>query len=224
MITILSDISVAIILLLPLIIARLRIINLKDFAYSEGLARFSGGLIFLNFFLIKFSIDFGNTFWMVLFWQFLLIYPICGGAIYYISLIEKGQNSQQIFYIGLKRKQKIILALIIVTSFLTIIFEINENNQRVLDTHNQFINGLVDSENPMETLVYNTITPNTLLEILPNIQDIKEGEVTVSSLPWRSTIKVTTKKVNEVFTREFTYVRFYREWILDGIYNSSGSY
>lgn len=210
--------------MLPLIVVRVLINNRKNFVYSSGLGKFCTVMLFLDFTLIKMSIDISNDFWYMMFWQFLMVYPICFVSIYYLLKNENSEKTSKKSYVFLDGKQRIIIGIMTILSFSFIVTGINESNKKVYDTHNQLINDLLKSDNPTETLIYNSITPSTMLDILPHLEDIKEGEVEVLSLPWKSTVKVRTNKETGQFTREFTYVRFYRDWKLDGIYRRTGHY
>lgn len=221
MIALLSDISFIIILLIPVIIVYMLFTNKKEFPYSNVLNNLSFIILILNFTLLKTSIQFGD-FSLAFFWQFLIIYPLCIAALYYLSQTSKKGDSSRIIAIDLSRRQKIILGFIIVLCISTMIFGMNESKERVLQNYNQLIDELMESENPLETLVYNTITPSSLVGILPDLKEIKDGDIEVVSLPWKSTVKVTTYEENGQYTREFTYVRNYREWKLDGIFRSEG--
>lgn len=221
LIPILSDIALAILLMLPLIIVRVLLSNNKNIVHSSKLAQFCSAIIILNFLLIKISIDMGE-FLLTLFWQFLIIYQISVGVIYYL-LHHNREDSSKSLLAAFKRKQQYTLGLIIILCLTILVIGIKDSNQKVLDTHNQLILDLLESDHAMETLVIHTITPSTMLEILPVLHEIKEGEIVVLSLPWKSTVKVTTDTNNGGFnTREFTYVRWYREWKLDGMYRTSG--
>ncbi|WP_416150071.1 hypothetical protein ACM26V_03465 [Salipaludibacillus sp. HK11] len=206
--------------MLPIIIVRVLLSNNKG-NVSNDLVNFCTGIVLLNFLLIKTSINFGE-FSFTLFWQFLIIYPISFAAIYYLLKINKTEVTYKSLVTAFKRKQQYALGLIAMLCFSILIIGINETNHKVLDKHNQLMIDLLESENAIETLVNNSITPSTMLDILPFIHEMKDSEIEVLSLPWKSTVKVTTNKNNvEYTTKEFTYVRFYQEWQLDGIYKTS---
>ncbi|WP_418200101.1 hypothetical protein [Alkalihalobacterium sp. APHAB7] len=67
-------------------------------------------------------------------------------------------------------------------------------------------------------LIYHSISPETLVRVLSSIQDMKKGEVTVTSLPWKSTVQVSYESSNETGVRTFTYGRFNEGWKLDGMF------
>lgn len=53
------------------------------------------------------------------------------------------------------------------------------------------MNEVSESDDPMIYLIYHSISPETLVRVLPSIQEMKKGEVTVTSLPWKSTVQVS---------------------------------
>ncbi|WP_312506704.1 hypothetical protein [Lysinibacillus sp.] len=66
-------------------------------------------------------------------------------------------------------------------------------------------------------LINNTNAPSTLLDVADHIAEVRKGQVYASTLPWRS--KVVVHQDN--WQKEFTYVRFYNGWRLDGLYQES---
>lgn len=97
---------------------------------------------------------------------------------------------------------------------------LNLNRQTVPELHNQLIQELIESENKYEYLMFHSNHPRTLL-ILEDLDEIKDGDLEVTTLPWKTVVKVSYEKSNERVTQEFTYVRFHNSWKLDGIYDSS---
>lgn len=224
LIQILSDTSLAILLLLPVITVYFLIKDMKKFSDQNGLLKLCSVIMLFNFMLIKISIDFG-IFYITLFWQFFIMYPISIGFISYILKSNNNEVGTMIFLTTFFRKQKYVFVSLIAACFIILAIGINDSNQKVLDAHNQLMEDLVESENQMETLIFRVKDPGTMLDALPFLQEIKDGEVQVLSLPWKSTVKVTINRDDNYYTtREFTYVRFYREWQLDGEYKSSGDY
>lgn len=200
--------------------------NLEGYYYSKGLKNLSFSLWIINFLLIFQMLNYGDLFWVVMFWQILLILPICIGIYYLISKLNKGEKDLKSLDINLKRYQFIFLSTICIICFPLIGWSINENNQIVAKVHEQLMNELAQITDPTQLLINKTNTPSTLLEILRDIDEIKDGEVKVTTLPWKSTVQVITitNDSKGTITREFTYVRFNKEWRLDGMYRKSISF
>ena len=218
----LIDSALAFLLSLPLLVVYLRISNVKE--HSSKVLSWNGPLWLLNFILIQSIIADGELVWVILLFQFFLILPISIVSYIYLSNLEEAEHQSNYFKMGLKKKQFMTLGVLSILSCLLIGWSIDYNNQKVADTHTKLMNELANSDNPTELLIYETFSPETLLDILPSIDEVKDGEVDVRSSPWKSTVTVVTDNAQETIERHFTYVRFENEWKLDGSYSSSVHY
>lgn len=90
-------------------------------------------------------------------------------------------------------------------------------NQQVIAFHQQVMQELEASPDRQLYLINNTIAPSTLLDVADHIAEVRKGQVYASTLPWQS--KVVVHQDN--WQKEFTYVRFYDGWRLDGLYQES---
>ncbi|MCD8501381.1 MAG: hypothetical protein LRY71_06415 [Bacillaceae bacterium] len=149
------------------------------------------------------------------FLQFLIIYPACIAFFVYFIKDDKQKGRPVI-----ARKHLILVVSLVIICFVVMISTLNLNRQTVPELHNQLIQELIESENKYEYLMFHSNHPRTLL-ILEDLDEIKDGDLEVTTLPWKTVVKVSYEKSNERVTQEFTYVRFHNSWKLDGIYDSS---
>ncbi|WP_216827432.1 hypothetical protein [Alkalihalobacterium elongatum] len=209
-----SDISLALLVSLPLLLLFFKFNNL---AYDQKIKRLAFPFWFANLIFVQHMLNNGDTFWIVLSFQLIFIYPI---SVFVFLVISEGKTDglSKSFTLGLKRRQLIVSIVISVLSLIGIGWGMVESNQKVTDLHNQIMNELAESDEPEIYLIYHTSSPETLLSILPILEEVKGGEVRVTSLPWRSTVQVIYETDIETWKRSFTYVRFNDGWKLDGMY------
>ena len=153
------------------------------------------------------------AFWVVLFWQFLFLWPISLAT--YIHLYNK--EKKWACYIGLKKKHVVIVATLMVLFGSSLVYSLYQANQQVIVFHQQVMLELEDSSDRQLYLIHNTIAPSTLLDVADDIAGVRSGQVYAATFPWRS--KVIVHQDN--WQKEFTYVRFNEGWKLDGIYRKS---
>lgn len=209
MIMFFGDLAFIFLLSIPPFFIYLQSRRLKEFE------RFTLFLFLVNFGLVKMMMDFGDSFWTVFFWQFLIIYPACIALFVYFLTGDK-QKGRPI----IARKHLVLVTSLVIICSIVVNLNLNYNRQTVQVIHNQLIQELIESENPHEYLLVHSNHPRTLL-ILEDLDEIKDGDIKVTTLPWKTVVKVSYKKMNASMTQEFTYVRFYNSWKLDGIYDSS---
>ena len=91
-------------------------------------------------------------------------------------------------------------------------------NKKVIAFHQQVMQNFEDSRDRQLYLIEHAIAPATLLDLSDQIEKVRDGQVRALTLPWRSKVIVTIDNREQ---KEFTYVRFYNGWKLDGIYRES---
>ncbi|MGY4796009.1 hypothetical protein ACVNNN_13480 [Lysinibacillus fusiformis] len=202
------DNATAFFLSLPLLL-----IYLKSMSQEESSWRWSMPLWLLNYFGIRYFVSDGALFWVVLFWQFLFLWPI--SLAIYIHLYNK--EKKWACYIGLKKKHVVIVATLMVLFGSSLVYSLYQANQQVIAFHQQVMLELEDSSDRQLYLMHNTIAPSTLLDVADDIAEVRSGQVYAATFPWRS--KVIVHQDN--WQKEFTYVRFNEGWKLDGIYRKS---
>ncbi|MDE5413222.1 hypothetical protein [Alkalihalobacterium chitinilyticum] len=210
-----SDISVAWLLSLPLLVIYFKFSNLAEEHKRSSLAF---PLWFTNFLLLQHLLNYGDLFWVVLLFQLIFLYPISIAVFLYISRLNQDETAINTLIKGLKRKQIIVVSVVSLLSVIGIGWGVSDSNQKVAQLHHQAMNEIVESEDPLSYLIYHSISPETLIGILPSLEDMNDGEVTVTSLPWKSTVRVSYENDTEAGVRTFTYVRFNEGWKLDGMY------
>ncbi|QNO14186.1 hypothetical protein HYG86_05070 [Alkalicella caledoniensis] len=214
MIEFLKDISVSFLLASPLFILFLRVRNLKEFAQKDSLSSFCFILGFLNFFIVKTTIQMGDVFEFILYIQLLLILPMGLGANYYISRLVKGERLKY----GMKKSQMLIISCLLLPSIIISIVGVSYTNQQVLLRHEEFVDSFIESVDPLKFIIENTDNPSTMLDVLDKIDNIKVAETKVS-MTLGGKRKVLVKQ--EDMEIEFTYFRQQELWKLDGVYRIS---
>ena len=168
----------------------------------------------LNFLTTYFMISFGDIFWIVLIWQLVFIWPIC--IAYYLYLYKQDQHSY--YYLGLRKKHILWIGTLTIISIFMVFIGMYETNKKIIVFHQQVMQDFEDSTDRQLYLIEHTITPATLLGLSDQIEKVSGGQVRALTLPWRSKVIVTIDNREQ---KEFTYVRLYDGWKLDGIYRES---
>lgn len=207
----LMDIGMAIIFALPLLL-----ITIKSKKETSKWWRWSERLMILNVLAMIIIFKFGELVWVMLFWQFLFIYPV--SIILYIFLYSKDKTD---YFIGLGKKQLILISAILVISLSAVSYGMFVANQDVKLAHQQFLEELIKAENPTEYLAYNVREPSTVMELPSQTKQLMNGNVRAVTFPWKSTVYVTDASNKKAWSQEFTYVRFYDDWVLEGSFNVS---
>lgn len=202
------DNATAFLLSLPLLL-----ICLKSKPQGESSWRWSMSLWIFNYLGIQYFVSFGELFWVVLCWQLLFLWPLCIAM--YIHLFNKEKNWA--FYIGLKKKYVLIVGSFMVLFGGTLVYSLFQANHQVIAFHRQVMAEIESNPDRQDYLMQHTIAPSTLLGIADDIAEVRKGKIVASTLPWRS--KVIVHMDN--WQKEFTYVRFYDGWKLDGLYSES---
>lgn len=208
MIFALLDNATAFFLSLPLLL-----IYLKSKPQGESTWRWSMPLWIFNYLGIRYFVSFGELFWVVLCWQLLFLWPL--SIAMYIHLFNKEKNWA--FYIGLKKKFVLIVGSFIILFGGTLVYSLFQANHQVITFHRQVMTEIESSPDRQDYLMHHTIAPSTLQSVADDITEIRKGKIVASTLPWRS--KVIVRLDN--WQKEFTYVRFYDGWKLDGLYSES---
>jgi len=133
----------------------------------------------------------------------------------YIHLFNKEKNWD--FYIGLKKKYVLIVGSFMVLFGGTLVYSLFQANHQVIAFHQQVMAEIESNPDRQDYLMHHTIAPSTLLGIADDITEVRKGKIVASTLPWRS--KVIVHMDN--WQKEFTYVRFYDGWKLDGLYSEN---
>jgi len=168
----------------------------------------------LNFLTIYYVISFGNIFWIVLVWQLIFIWPI--SIVSYLYLYKQDHHSY--YYWGLRKKHIIWIGTFTTISIFMVFIGMDGTNTKVIAFHQQVMQDFEDSPDRQFYLIEHTITPATLLGLSDQIEKVRGGQVHALTLPWRSKVIVTIGNREQ---KEFTYVRFYDGWKLDGIYREN---
>lgn len=202
------DFTTAFFLSLPLLL-----IYFKSRSQQEAPWRWSFPLWLFNYLSIRYFVSDGELFWVVLCWQLLFLWPI--SLAIYLHLYKKEKKWS--FYIGLKKKHVVFCGNITgAICELSRVFTFSGKS-----TGNCFSPAgnaeLEASPDRQLYLINNTIAPSTLLDVADHIAEVRKGQVYASTLPWRS--KVVVHQDN--WQKEFTYVRFYDGWRLNGLYQES---
>ncbi|MGE8006145.1 hypothetical protein [Lysinibacillus sp. NPDC093216] len=210
LITVIMDNSLAFILSFPLIL-----IYFKSLSQENSAWRWTLPLWFLNHNMIRYLVSFGDDFWVVLMWQILFVWPLCIGIYYFLYKKEDKWG----FYIGLKKKNVILLGSLLVLCIGSLGICMYDSNKKVIAFHEQVMKELEDSSDRPQYLIENSVTPSTLLSLSDQINEVRNGKVRSATFPWKSKVIVVMDNEQQ---KEFTYVRFYKGWKLDGIYRESG--
>ncbi|MDD1501629.1 hypothetical protein PVA17_02420 [Lysinibacillus sp. CNPSo 3705] len=206
LITVIMDNSLAFILSFPLIL-----IYFKSLSQENSAWRWTLPLWFLNHNMIRYLVSFGDDFWVVLMWQILFVWPLCIGIYYFLYKKEDKWG----FYIGLKKKNVILLGSLLVLCIGSLGISMYDTNKKVIAFHEHVMKELQDSSDRPQYLIQNSVTPSTLLSLSDQINEVRNGKVRAATFLWKS--KVIVVMDNE--QKEFTYVRFNEGWKLDGIYH-----
>ncbi|GAB0167720.1 hypothetical protein LSPCS325_11570 [Lysinibacillus sp. CTST325] len=148
-------------------------------------------------------------------WQVLFIWPLCIGIYYYLYKKEDKWG----FYLGLKKKNVILLGSLVVLCIASLVICMYDTNKRVISFHVQVMKELEDSPDRSQYLIENSVTPSTLFSLSDQINEVRNGKIHAATFPWKSKVIVVMDNKQQM---EFTYVRFNEEWKLDGIYGESG--
>lgn len=202
------DFTTAFFLSLPLLL-----IYFKSRSQQETPWRWSFPLWLFNYLSIRYFVSDGELFWVVLCWQLLFLWPI--SLAIYLHLYKKEKKWS--FYIGLKKKHVVFVATLMALFASSLVYSLFLANQQVIAFHQQVMQELEASPDRQLYLINNTIAPSTLLDVADHIAEVRKGQVYASTLPWQS--KVVVHQDN--WQKEFTYVRFYDGWRLDGLYQES---
>lgn len=144
-----------------------------------------------------------------------------------LFFIRKNSSSRKLNFKKLEifeipKKIIIIKLAILIIAFSIIIGDTRMNRSTVLESYNSFIEEVSESDNPHKVLMANALNPySLLLGIIDDAELIKNGEITsfVSS-PWKIKVSALTEAPSERIIWEFTYIRYYGEWKLDGSYTT----
>ncbi len=166
-----------------------------------------------NYLGIRYFVSFGELFWVVLCWQLLFLWPLSIAV--YIHLFNKEKNWA--FYIGLNKKYVLIVGSFMVLFGGTLVYSLFQANHQVIAFHRQVMAEIESNPDRQDYLMHHTIAPSTLLGVADDIAEVRKGKIVASTLPWRS--KVIVHMDN--WQKEFTYVRFYDGWKLEGLYSES---
>ena len=190
----------------------------SNLAGEHKRSRLAFPLWFTNFLLLQHLLNYGELFWVVLLFQLIFLYPISIAVFLYILRLNQDETSINTLIIGLKRRQIMVVAVVSLLSVIGIGWGVSDSNQKVAQLHHKIMNEIVESDDALSYLIYHSNSPETLVGIIPSMEGMYDGELTVTSLPWKSTVRVSYENDTEAGVRTFTYVRFNEGWKLDGMY------
>lgn len=205
----LMDFATAFLLTIPLLFLHFKSNYMKHCKWQ-----FFSSIGLLNFLTIYYVISFGDIFWVVLIWQLVFIWSI--SIVYYWYLSKQDYHSD--YYWGLRKKHFLWIGTLTIISIFMVFIGMYGANTKVIAFHQQVMQDFENSPNRQLYLIEHTINPATLLDLSDQIEKVRGGQVRALTFPWRSKVIVTIGNREQ---KEFTYVRLYDGWKLDGIYRES---
>jgi hypothetical protein len=160
-----------------------------------------------------------------MFWFLILIPAAIGFYILIEGICNKGENEEntgkkRIF--GFKYLTAISLALSVIVAFSLVSYFTSIGGKTVLNFHQELVNEIISSKDPMEVLNDKTAQPSYMLDDFVNdIELIKAGNTDITyALPWR--VELFVQMPDKSASWVIDYVRYRNEWCLEGPHTITG--
>ena len=201
------DYAVAILLALPLII-----VSVEHKTNNSHAVKIFHIVTFLNVMMLKFFLTMGDIFTMILFTQFLFVWPLC------IAFHMAQGNSPHINQVlHLKKEVKRLGISVAVICCVIIGVSLPMISKDVKIVHEELFTALQDAPDPLRILMIEGIDSSSLVYLPEKSQKIASGEVRTIPSPWKTTVEVT----GSTWREKLTYVRVNGQWKIEGNYESS---
>lgn len=195
MMYIMMDLAFTILLVLPVVAIHWLMKERKQ-KYYQAVSYF---MIF-QIITLDYMLAFGESYWLVLGGQLLFGWPV------FIFWYEQTSSKQE------RQKHLKKLGVIAGVCLVTVLLAGMQIKGDVTEAHEQFMAGLAGAEEPYRYIALYAVDSASVVSLVEELALVRSGNVRTTMAPWKSTVFVKTEKKSW----EFTYVRFYDGWVLEG--------